>query len=167
MAIGSYILSFISTILGLCEPFSKKMKTVLIYNFTGNFLVGISYLLVKSFSGAAICGVACVQVLINYFFDSKKIKLPKLLVVAYVLSFLGVNLLVFTGWYDIFSLIASVLFVISVSQSESKHYRIYYFLNSTVWILYDFLSGSYGNLATHIVLFVATFIAIYARDIKK
>lgn len=162
----SYLLSFVSTVLGLCEPFSKKMRTVLAFNFTGNLLVGISYLLVDSLSGAAICAVACVQVFINYFFDKKKIKIPYWLVAVYIVSFLAVNFVSFARWYDVFSLIASVLFVVSVSQSESKHYRIYYFLNSTIWIFYDFLSASYGNLTTHVVLFVATFIAIYSRDVK-
>jgi hypothetical protein len=163
----SYIISFVSTVLGLLEPFWKKMQTILIFNFTGNLLVGISYFLVSSYSGAAICAVACIQVFVNYIFDVKKKKIPLWLVAIYALAFLGVNLLSFKAWYDIFSLIAAMLFVISVAQENSKYYRIFYFLNSTVWIFYDFLAGAYGNLFTHIVLFAATLIAILVRDRKK
>jgi len=64
-------------------------------------------------------------------------------------------------------LIAAVIFVISVAQSSAKYYRFLYFSNSTVWIFYDFLSASYGNLFTHIVLFVSTLISIIIRDKKK
>lgn len=163
----SYILSLIATILGLCEPFGKKMQTILIFNFAGNLLVGISYFLVSGYSGAAICAVACIQVFVNYIYDVKSIKLPKVLIVAYAIAFLAVNLVTFKAWYDILSLIAAMLFVLSVAQSEAKHYRVLYFLNSTVWIFYDFLSGAYGNLFTHIVLFVATLIAILIRDKSK
>ena len=60
-----------------------------------------------------------------------------------------------------------MLFVLSVAQNEAKYYRILYFLNSAVWILYDVLAEAYGNLFTHIVLVIATFIAIIIRDRKK
>ena len=164
MATISYILSFIATILGLIEPFGKKMKTILAFNFTGNLLVGLSYLLVEEKSGAFICFVACVQVIINFIFDLKGKKIPLWLIGCYVFAFLSVNLLTFACWYDVFALIASVLFVISVAQSNARYYRVLYFLNSTVWILYDFLAGAYGNLFTHIVLFIATLISIAIRD---
>ena len=132
MEIFSYIASFISTILGLCEPFGKKMKTILMFNFAGNFLVGLSYLLVSGYSGAAICSVACVQVAVNYFYDIKNKKLPKTLIAIYAIAFLAVNLVTFKAWYDVLSLIAAMLFVLSVAQNEAKYYRILYFLNSVI-----------------------------------
>jgi len=164
MATISYIFSFIATILGLIEPFGKKMKTILAFNFTGNLLVGLSYLLIGGMSGAAICFVACVQVVINYIFDMKGKKVPVWLIAVYAIAFLSVNLLTFACWYDAFALIAAVLFVVSVAQSDAKYYRVLYFLNSTVWILYDFLAAAYGNLLTHIVLFIATLVSIVIRN---
>lgn len=163
----SYLLSLIATILGLCEPFGRKMKTILAFNFGGNLLVGTSYLLVSGFSGAAICFVACVQVVINYVFAVRGRKLPKLLVFISVIFFVFINMITFKVWYDVLTLMAAILFVLSVSQSKEKYYRILYFMNSTVWVIYDFLAGAYGNLATHIVLFVATFLAILLQDIKN
>ena len=160
----SYTLSFIATVLGLIEPFNKKMSAILIFNFAGNLLVAVSYLLVGGISGAGICFVACAQVVINYIFDLKGKKVPYWLVGVYLIAFLSVNLLTFAYWYDVFSLTASVLFVLSVAQSNAKYYRILYFLNSTVWVLYDCLAGAYGNLSTHVVLFIATLISIIVRD---
>lgn len=160
----SYILSFVAMVLGLIEPFGKNMKIILAFNFTGNLLVGLSYLLVGGMSGALICFVACVQVIINFLFDLKGKKIPRWLVAIYMIAFLSANLLTFAKWYDIFALAAAMLFVISVAQSNAKNYRVLYFLNSTVWILYDFLAGAYGNLLTHICLFVATIISIIVRN---
>lgn len=167
MAFISYVLSFVATVLGLIEPFGKKMSTVLAFNFTGNLLVGVSYLLVSETSGAFICFVACVQVVINYILGLKKIKIPTWLILIYVFSFVSINLLTFSYWYDTLALIAALLFVISVVQSEAKYYRILYFLNSTVWIFYDFIAEAYGNLFTHIVLFIATLASIAIRDKNK
>lgn len=162
----SYVASFVSTVLGLCEPFGKNMKWILTLNFFGNFLVGISYLLVGSYSGAAICFVACLQVIINYSFTTKEKKLPKLLVIFHTVVFLTVNILTFRNWYDVIALAASLLFVMSVAQSNTKYYRVLFSSNSMLWIIYDVLAGAYGNLFTHAILFVATLIAIVVRDHK-
>ncbi len=163
----SYILSLVATVLGLIEPFGKNMKTILAFNFTGNALIALSYLFTGEMSGATICFVACAQVVINFIFDIKEKKIPFWLVAIYIVAFLSVNLLTFANWYDIFALIAAVLFVVSVAQSAAKYYRILYFLNSTVWILYDFLAGAYGPLSTHMILFIATLTSIVIRDKKK
>ncbi len=167
MAAASYMLSLIATVLGLMEPFGKTMRTILLFNFAGNFLVGISYFLTKGYSGAAICAVACVQVVINYCFGIKQKKVPLWLILLYAAAFLFVNLLSFSVWYDVFSLAGAMLFVLSVAQSDARYYRVFYVSNSTAWMFYDVLSQSYGNLMTHVVLFAATSIAMLVRDGKK
>ena len=163
----AFILSTIATVLGLIEPFNKRMRTILIFNFLGNLLVGVSYLLDKSFSGAAICVVACVQVFVNYNFDAKQKKVPLWLIIIYAVAFLGVNLLAFAHWYDILSLLAAMVFVLSVAQADAKYYRILYMTNSFLWIGYDLLAKAYGPLSTHIILFIATTISIIIRDRKR
>lgn len=167
MSILSYIASFIATVLGLIEPFGKKMQTILTLNFLGNLLVGLSYLFITGYSGAAICFTACVQVLINYSFDARKKKLPVWLIIIHATIFFAVNVVTFAYWYDILALLAALLFVLSVAQSSAKYYRILYMTNSFLWIFYDLLAGAYGNLITHSVLFIAITIAIYIRDKKQ
>lgn len=164
MEILSYIASLISTILGLFEPFGKKMRTVLIFSFTGSLMIGISYLLIAKYSGASICFVACVQVLINYTFDARGKKVPFLLVGVYAIVYLVMNLLTFRVWYDIFVLMAALLFVFGVAQSNAKYYRILCITNSIMWITYDLLAGAYGNLFSHIVYFASIALAIVFRD---
>ena len=168
MQILSYVLSLITTGMGLLEPFCKKMKTILLLNLSGNVLVGLNYLFSKSYSGIAICWVAAAGVFVNYQFTSKDKPIPRWIIGLHAAAFLFVNLLTFHAWYDTFALIASMLFVLSVAQNSAKYYRILFISNSVVWIFYDFLAGSYANLLTHIILAVATIGAIVYRDcIKK
>ena len=165
----AYTASIISIILGVLEPFGKKMQTVLILNFLGNFLVGISYFFseTESMAGAAVCFVACIQVIINFFFDRKSKKIPLYLILIYALSFLTVNLTVFSAWYDIFSIGATMIYVISMAQNNVGSYRILYALNSSCWILYDVLSASYAPLITHITLALFTFAAMFINRKKQ
>lgn len=167
MELLSYIASMISTVLGLFEPFSKKMKTVLTLNLLGNVFVGISYLVIARYSGAAICGIAAVQLLINYSFTARGKKVPMPWIIVHAIVFCAVNLITFSAWYDVLALAAAILFVISVAQTKTNSYRLIYISNSTLWIIYDSLAGAYGNLSTHIILFIATGLAIFWRDVKK
>ena len=157
MKLLSYILSSCATVLGLCEPFGKKMRTVLIFNFLGNFLVALSYLAIRTYNGFFICCAACIQVLINYLFKMNNKKLPAWLVVFYIISFAAINMLNFSHWYDLLALAASIIFVMSVAQTNTKFYRLYYAL----------CAGAFGNLSTHIILSVSIFAAIVVRDKKK
>ena len=167
MKLLSYILSSCATVLGLCEPFGKKMRTVLIFNFLGNFLVALSYLAIRTYNGFFICCAACIQVLINYLFEKNNKKLPASLSAFYISSFTAINMLSFSHWYDLFALAASIIFVMSVAQTNTKFYRLYYVSNSMLWIIYDLCAGAYGNLSTHIILSLSIFTAIIVRDKKK
>lgn len=166
----SYILSITATVLGIIEPFGKKMSTVLAFNFTGNLIVGISYLLAGgdgALAGAAICFVACIQVFINYSYTRHEKRIPNFLLAVYLVVFIAVNLVVFKAWYDILALAAAVCYVFSISQQKPATYRILYCLNSTLWIVYDFMAGAYGNLSTHIALAVFTLVSMFVNDRKN
>ena len=167
MEIIQAIISLGATVEGLVEPFFKKMRTVLLFNLLGNALVGVNYLLTKSYSGAIICGVAILGLCINYYFTSRDKKIPLGAIIFHAVAFLAANLITFTYWYDVFAMIASLLFVLSIAQDSTKYYRLLYISNSLVWIGYDIFAKSWGNLFTHSVLFVAIFISIIVRDGKK
>ena len=168
----SYAASLMATVLGLCEPFNKKMKNVIIFSFLGNFLIAASYLIVSGVngsgvSGALICLLACVQLAVNYVYTSKGKKVPLAAIIGHAVSFAVVNIVTFTFWYDIVTLIAALVFVMGMSQSNAKYYRLFFVLNSTLWIVYDILAGAYGNLFTHVVLFLAAVISVLVRNRKK
>lgn len=163
----SYAASFIATVLSLIEPFNKKMKTVLIFSLMGNVLIAASYLIVGGFSGAAICFTASVQLMINFYYASKSKQLPKVWLILHLAAFAAVNLLTFHAWYDVLSLAAAMLFVLSVSRSDAKYYRLIYIPNLIIWIIYDLCAVAYGNLATHIIVLASVLIAAFIRDKRK
>ena len=82
------------------------------------------------------------------------------------MAFLAVNLGGVAHWYDVIALLAALCFVVSVAQPDPKYYRLLFITNSSLWIIYDALAKAYGNLFTHIALFIATLIAILVRDVK-
>ncbi len=161
------VLAVVSTALCLIEPFFKKMKMVLIISSLVNALVGISYLLTDSYSGAMICAAAIVCLSINYFITSRDKAIPLWAIVLESMIFLAANVVTFRHLYDVLAVIASLLFVLSIAQKTTKYYRLVYIANTLIWIPYDILAKSKGNLFTHVILAIAIIASIIVRDVKK
>ncbi len=167
MEIMSYIASLFATVFGICAPFGKKMRTVLCFNFMTNVMTGISYILIGGYSGGGVAFLGGAQLFINYIFNEKKGKIPAAVVFLHMVAFIVISLCTFSAWYDILMLIASLLFVVSVAQTDSKYYRIIFFTNCATLVFYDLFAKAYGNLFMHIALFSATIVAILIRDTTK
>lgn len=125
------------------------MKLILILICLANLFVGVSYLLTHAYTGAVTCFVGGTQTIINYFFERKNKKLPGWLITLYAITFVTVNLLVFQAWVDILALLASLVFILCICQKSGAKYRRCSFLNTSLWIVYDCISMSYGPLLTH------------------
>ena len=166
MEILSYVASLLGTFFGVCAPFGRKMGTALVLIFLSNATIGTSYLLVGGSGGAAIAIVAGVQLIINYLFQAKRKRIPSYLVAVHILAFLVINLFTYRVWYDSLAFIAAVLFVVCVVQDNVKRYRLIYFSNAVVWIVYDCLAGAYGNLISHMVLMISTILSIIVAERK-
>jgi hypothetical protein len=145
------------------------MKRILFLVFCGNVLVATSYLVGGSgINGAASCYVGSIQAIVNYFFNSKGLPLPKWLIAVYCLAFIVCNLVVggFNG-LAVLAIVASLTFVMCIGQSSGAKYRFWTLFNITLWGVYDILSESYSALITHVVLLVFTIVGMIVHDRKK
>lgn len=165
----SYILSFLGLACVVSSSLlkGKRMGGILFLLFSGNALVGISYLLVGSFSGAASLFVGATQALVNYCFARKQKGIPTWLVVVYVAAFIVANLCTFTELVDFLALIASLTFVMCIDQKNGKKYRIWTIVNIGLWVLYDALKPAYPALMTHIPFLIFTIAGMLIHDRKE
>ncbi len=163
----SYAASLLAMLIGFIEPFNKKMTVVLVFSFVANLLVGVSYILVGGISGALICVVAGIQLLVNFTFAARGKKIPIWLIFVYSAAYCVVNISTFTNWYDIFSLCAALGFVFSMAQSNPKYYRLLLITNMGSWLIYDIFATAYGNMIMHISSVITIVVAIYVRDVRN
>ncbi len=150
----------------------KNMKIILMLVFCGNLSIAISYLVKgDGINGAASCFIGAAQSVINYFFDSKGKPLPKWLIGIYMAAFVVVNLVVSfsTGFTPLclLAIVASLTFVMMIDQDNGAKYRFWVICNSVLWCIYDILSKSPSNFATHVCLLAFTVIGMIIHDRKK
>ena len=172
MKILAYILSLLGLVCLILASLIKgeKMKKTLILIFVGSIFIGTSYLLDGTgINGAATFFLGAVQTLINYYFDSKDIPIPKLVILLHCLAIIVVNIIVSGGVTPLGMLAAcaSLIFIFSISQKNGAGYRRIMIINLLMWCVYDYLSAAGGALITHIVLFSFNLIGVIINDIKK
>ncbi len=172
MQILSYILSILGLISMICASMTKgeKMKRILFLVFCGNVLVATSYLVGgRGINGAAACYLGGVMSIINYFFDSKNIPIPKWLIAVYAVAIVSLNIWVAGGItaLGILVIIASLTFILCIGQENGAKYRLWTFVNMNLWCIYDVLSGSYSVLVTHVPQLAFTVIGMVTYDRKE
>ena len=170
MATLAFVLSTLGTICICSASFlkGKNMKFILLLVFLTNSLMASSYILTGAFNGAVSSGLGAVQTIINYcFFERKNKPIPKWLIGIYALSFLIVNLLVFTRLLDLIALAATMAFIMEICQKTGKQYRFWTAVNAVLWVIYDVISHSYGPLSTHAILLTATLVGMALHDKKE
>jgi len=163
------ILSFLGLVAFVAAAVIKGegIKKNLFFVFSGSMFVGVSYLFTSAgINGSVSSFIGGLQAIINYFFNSNNKKIPKWLVLVYVLMFLALNLAVINSPTGLLALFASLCFVGSISAKNGKGYRLWQIVNSSLWISYDILSCSYGPLVTPSVLFGFTVVGLLINDYK-
>ena len=169
-------LAFILSILGLVSMISaslvkgEKMKLILFFVFCGNALVATSYLLDGAgINGAASCYLGAVMSIINYFFDSKNVPVPKWLIGIYAIAIAGLNIWVAGGItpLGILVIVASLTFILCIGQTNGAKYRFWTIVNMVLWCSYDIIAPVYPSLVTHVSLLIFTVAGMIIHDRKN
>ena len=77
------------------------------------------------------------------------------------------NIAVFKHVTDIIALLAAIMFVMGISVKNGKMYRLWTLINTALWILYDFVTLSFGPLSTHVIQFATIIFGMIMHDRKK
>ena len=143
------------------------MKLILFFVALGNALMASSYLCISNMTGACTGFIATIQAMINYFYDRKEKSIPLWLMGIYAASFIVINLMVFSAWYDVLAIIASLISVMIISSKNGKIFRRWVLTNNLTWCIYDLVSHSSGALLSHLVLTGFTAVGIIMHDLRK
>ena len=165
-----YIAQLVGILTAVCAVVAvqfKSIKNILIGEIIANLLVALNYILLGGLSGAGVCVLATAQTIWIYFLGRKEKKFPLPLNICFMIGYIIVSLLSFNGFPSILSAIAALLYAMSVTQEESKAYRVYMLLNSLVWIVYDVYTHAYTTILTHGFLVISIIIAMVRLDRKQ
>ena len=131
-----------------------------------NLLPVATYLLLGGISAAGMCFIAIFHSIVSFLFNVKEKKPPIYVALLFMAMYITCSAIYYKSPVDIISGAAAVCFCISLTQTNSRAYRLWFVFNPLLWIVYDVLVMAYGNMVMHGIVLVSTVIAIIRIDIR-
>ena len=163
------VLGVLTTISMVVSSQMKNMRHILLCQMAGNLLSAISSAMLGGLSGAWICGVASVQLLVLFMLDKKGIakKSRLLLLFLFAIMYAAGTAVVYSSWRDLMSCSGALLFLLAIGQTKSSRYRIYICICGLLWTVYNLSILSFGSALTTTVEFASAAVGILRLDLKK
>lgn len=167
MFIIAQILSIISCIINVIGLQCKTKKNILISMVFGGITSFVALFMLKAYSGFILQLIFVIQVIINYIFDIKKIKIGKIHIALYILIAFICGISTYKDFIDILPLIATVLHTVTILQPNEKRLRIINLCSVSSWVPYYIYVMAYGNLVSVLFIIVSNVMAILRYDLKQ
>lgn len=158
-------ISVLTTVISVLSTQIKSMKPILVCKILANLLSVATYLLLGGISAAGMCFIAIFHSIVSFIFNLKEKKPPIYVAMLFMAMYIACSAIYYKSPVDIISGAAAVCFCISLTQSNSTAYRLWFVFNPLLWIVYDVLMMAYGNMVMHGIVLVSTVIAIIRIDI--
>ena len=151
---------------------SKKRVWVLLFSFLSLVANGVSYLFLAAWTGLAM---VCVSLLRNIIFliqnkkdDSTKITKADWVVlgIIYAISII-VAIFTYDGFLSLFSVIATMIFTLSIWQKNTLVYNILGIVVSVAWIIYDAFIWSPFAIGCEICMFTFMTVILIIKLVKR
>lgn len=145
----------------------KSKKQIIFMFILANLFSSINFILLESYSGAIICSFAIIQTLINKIFENREQKVPKLVILVYIVISIILGAITFNGFIDIIPIICSILYTMSIIQDNEKNIRKISLVNILLWIFYDIVCKAYTAAISDLFMTISTLIGMYRLDYRK
>ena len=157
----SYIISQIFVIIQylffVLTYHTKTKKQILIFNTIACASSALSFMFLSAYSG---CVMSLLAVLRNYLFykQEEKKDINNLIIVLLILAFLSI--ITYDGILSLMPSIGTLLYTISVWQSNRKVYRMFGIPIEISWLIYHIYVLSIFGIILETILFIAVVIGI-------
>ena len=167
MFIVAQILAFFALIANVVAIQLKKKKQILFFWIFAAFFFTLSFIFLQAYSGALACAIAGVQTTLSYFFEKRNKKFPLWLAIISIFVSLLAGFFTYQHPLDLLPIIAAIVYVYSIVQTQEKFIRQLTLLNLFIWIIYDFVIGAYVTAISDAIFIVSTIVAISRYDFPK
>lgn len=161
---NTFLLSQIFGILGLIAnliaPHFKTRRNILIIIIFSATLWTLSYYFIGALPAVYNCLVALVFAIISHFLIKKPQALRIITTIFILLQLLSITT-VFDNYYNIFSTLGSVFFLIATAQTCPQRMRFFFFLNSFLWTIHGVLIFSPSAFISDTITTISSLVALY------
>lgn len=156
MFICAQLLGLLAALFNMAAMYVSDRKQILLFLMLASLSFMLNMLCLGAISGAVVNVIQLFQLLINYLYDAQGKKYPIYLIIIYIVVALLCGFATFTGPIDIFPVIASILFSVSILQTDERKLKMCMLFMFLAWAIYSFVVMAYSTAIVDILEFIAT-----------
>jgi hypothetical protein len=145
----------------------KRRRLILLWTALAYIMYVAMTVLLGGWSGASINAISLVFVVIGYFYDRKKKKIPKSLNVIFLLVAVATTIYFWTGWFDIVPLTALTFYIAAVDAKQAEKVRALMLVQTAIWCVYNVHLSAWTALVTNGFFVVSDGVALVRYRHKK
>lgn len=139
----------------------KDSKKILMFAIVATIISSISYVLLKAYTGMAMCFVAIIRNLL--FTKDKKSKLN--LILIFILTLVA-SIFTFNSYFCLFNIIATLLYTYALWQKNTKTYKLLGIIVNGLMIIYDIYIKSILGVIFISIAFISSIVGFLKENRK-
>lgn len=163
--IFAQICGFFAFIVAIISVFQTKRISFIIYMILQSLLLCGQYYFLDKFIAIYVCLVSILRLIVYSFKKLYFRLLDMVILVLFIVINLGVSIITFEFWYDIFPLIASTLVCYTIWQNNVIIMKWGLLISKVLWGIYACICLAYFSIALDIFIIVWT--TIYLIKLNK
>ena len=140
----------------------KNSNKILIFGIVATIISSISYLLLRAYTGMAMCFVAIIR---NLLFAKDK-KNTFNLSLIFILTLIA-SVFTFDTYFCLFNIVATLIYTYALWQKNTKTYKLLGIIVNGLMIIYDAYIKSIMGVVFMLVSFISSIIGYYTECNKK
>ena len=147
-------------IISVISYWNKDIKEILYFQVISGFFYMMHYYFLGAIEGFFVVGVELIRDFLYY-----KTNLSKYIFIGTIPLYMILGSLVYDGIISLYPLIASGIEGLGLSFRKSTAV-VGAIVSSGLWMVYDYIAGSYVGLITSLILFISNIVILF-KDYEK
>ena len=141
--------------------FLKDLSKFLVTQAIVNFFYAIAFLIVQTYVGATIFFISFARCLYLVIAEKKEFKYTNHCLFVFILLYIVATIVFWSGWIDIFPLVACSIFTFGFAIKQLEFGRIIFIIANLILMAYNIISQTYISAISSIVEAVVVFLSIF------
>ena len=167
MYTAAQIVGIVAVVTFLSSYQLKTRKNIVIVNAFANMLYVLQYIMLGAYEGAIVdCLSAASSVIASNKYKRFIARNTKLIVIFINLLILLAGVITYKNIFSLFAIAGALLQTDALWITNEKKIRLVSFLGAPFWLVYNFVSHSYGPTVGSAMSMISIGLAIYRYDIR-
>lgn len=156
----------------LASFWNKNRKRLLTFQIIDSILYALHYFLLGAVSGFIINVIGIIRAFVFSKKEEKEIYNSKILLFFFLFLYLISGYIIISFFavpniLHLFPILAALIYTLIIWNKDTKTIRRGNLFISIIWIIYNYIVGSYIGIITETILFISTLFSILKLDSKN